>query len=146
MKLLEESHIDYERVEHEPVYTSEQAAAVRGFTLQQGAKSLLFKVGSGDFVLVVVPGDKRVDSRKLKKLLRVKDARFARPEEVQAQLGCEIGACYPLGKVAGLRTLCDLCVGRNETIAFNPGRHDVSIKLRYADYVRLARPEIVDIT
>jgi len=144
LRVLDGAHIQYERLEHEPVYTSEQAAAVRGLSLQQGAKSLLFKTKHG-FVLVVVPGDKRVDSKKLKKHLGVSDVRFASPDEVKEQMGCEIGSCYPLGTVAGLRTIVDKSLGANEVISFNPGSHTVSIKMSYADYQRAARPELADV-
>ena len=43
IRLLDKAHIAYEKFEHEPVFTSEQAAAVRGTSLSQGAKALLFK-------------------------------------------------------------------------------------------------------
>lgn len=66
MRLLDEAHVRYARIEHEPVYTSEQAASVRGASMSQAAKSLLFKTKEGEFVLVVLPGDKRADSKKLK--------------------------------------------------------------------------------
>jgi len=146
IRLLDEAHIEYEKIEHEPVFTSEQAAAVRGMQLGQGAKSLLLKTKDGEFVLAVMPGDKRADSKKLKDVLHTKSLRFAMPEEVVEHMGCEIGACYPLGVVAGLRTLVDTSLGQNQIISFNPGRHDVSIKMKYADYVKLANAEIVSIT
>ena len=145
LNLLRSSGIAFERIEHEPVHTCEQAASVRGLKLEQGAKSLLFKFKAAEavFVLVVLPGNRRVSSKELKRLLRVKDVRFASPAEVKEHMGCEIGSCYPFGNIAGLRTLVDESLGRNELISFNPGRHDVSIKMRYADYSHLAQPEIV---
>jgi Ala-tRNA(Pro) deacylase len=145
IQLLSERQVSYDQIEHEPVYTSEQAAAVRGMSLAQGAKSLLFKTKAG-FVLVVVPGDKRVDSKLLKKVLGVKDVRFASPDEVKECMGCEIGSCYPLGIVAGLRTLVDRSLSRQAIISFNPGRHNISIKMRYGDYQTLAQPEVVAVT
>lgn len=146
VRLLDDAHITYETLTHDPVYTSEQAAAVRGLSLQQGAKSMLFKAKNGGFVLVVLPGDRRVSSRLLKQALQAKDVRLASPAEVSEQMGCAIGACYPFGNVAGLRTLVDKSLEQNEVISFNPGRHDVSIKLPYADYVRLSKPEVVEIS
>ena len=143
--LLQDKGVPFKQLEHEPVFTSQQAAAVRGLTLEQGAKSLLFKTKQG-FVLVVLPGDKRVDSKRLKKLLDVSDVRFASPEEVKTQMGCEIGACYPFGLVAGLRTIVDASLSNQDTISFNPGRHDRSIKIAFSDYVRLANPEIASIS
>lgn len=145
IRLLDEAHIEYERFEHVPVHTSEEAAAVRGVSMSQAAKALLFKTKEAGFVLVVLPGDKRVDSRKLKDYLQTKSLRFAAPEEVEEQMGCKIGSCYPLGIVAGLRTLVDESLSQNQDVFFNPGRHDVSIRMPYDGYIRLAVPEIVAI-
>jgi len=146
IKLLDETHTKYEKYEHEPVFTSEQAAAVRGANMSQAAKSLLFKTKEGNFVLVVLPGDKRADSRRLKELLHTKAIRFATPEEVEEQMKCKIGSCYPLGIIAGLRTLVDDSLSQNEEIFFNPARHDVSIKMRYTDYEKLAKPELLPLS
>lgn len=145
IRLLDETHTRYEKFEHEPVFTSEEAAAVRGVSMSQAAKALLFKTKENSFVLVVLPGDKRADSRKLKDYLGTKSIRFATPEEVEVHMGCKIGSCYPLGVVAGLRTLVDKSLGNNEEIFFNPARHDISIKLRYEGYEKLAAPELVNV-
>lgn len=146
IKLLDETHTKYEKFEHEPVFTSEEAAAVRGVNMSQAAKSLLLKTKDGSFVLVVLPGDKRADSHKLKAYVGTKSIHFASPEEVEEQMNCKIGSCYPLGIIASLRTLVDKSLGQNEDIFFNPGRHDVSIKMSYHDYAALAAAELVMIT
>lgn len=145
IRLLDEAHLAYEKLEHEPVFTSEEAAAVRGARMSQAAKSLLFKTKEGEFILVVLPGDKRVDSRAMKDYLGTKSIRFATPEEVEEQMGCKIGSCYPFGVIADLRTLVDKSLGENEEIFFNPARHDVSIKMPYKDYEKLAQGEIVQV-
>lgn len=143
--LLGRHSIFYEEVEHEAVYTSEQAAAVSGMDLAAGAKSLLFKTKQ-DFILVVVAGNQRVNSKKLKQILGTKDLHFAKPEEVKEQMGCEVGACYPFGSIASLRTLVDNSLSKHEIISCNPGRHNVSLRLKYVDYQKLTKPETVRVT
>ena len=145
LRLLDEAHIQYEKFEHDPVFTSEEAAAIRGVSMSQAAKALLFKTKEGNFVLMVLPGDKRADSRKLKEYLGTKSIRFATPEEVEEQMGCKIGSCYPLGIIAGLRTLVDKSLSQNKEIFFNPGRHDISIKMKYTDFLALASAESIAI-
>lgn len=51
--MLRANSVVYTETGHEPVYTSEQAAKVRGLSLESGAKSLLLKANSG-FVLIVL--------------------------------------------------------------------------------------------
>ena len=145
IELLKSNDVWFEETEHEPVYTSEQAAAVRGFDLEASAKSLLFKADK-NFVLVVLSGDKKVDWKKLKVILRVKNTRLANAEEVQKQMGVEVGACYPFGNVVNLRTLVDKTLAEQEIISCNPGRHEISIKFKFADYQKLVKPELIDVT
>lgn len=145
VQLLESEKVAYQLLEHEPVYTSKQAAEIRGARLAEGAKSLLLKANK-EFILVVLPGDQKLDSKKIKTIMGTKKLRFATPEEVVDIMGCEIGACYPLGNILEMRTFVDPKLGRNETIWFNPGLHDKTIRLSWIDYERLVQPEILDVT
>jgi len=144
INLLKTNNISYKETEHEPVYTSEQAAKVRGISISQGAKSLLLKC-EDDFILVVLPGDRKLDSKKLKNLLKIKEFRFALPEEVKDKMGCEIGACYPFGNLIGLPTYVDISLSKNDIISFNPGLHTCSIEIKQRDFYSLAKPKMVDI-
>lgn len=143
-KLLQESNISFEEISHEPVFTSVEAAKIRGLSLSQGAKSLLLKTG-GTFILAVLPGDRKLDTKKLKKLLQVKDIRFATPDEVVNVMGCEIGACYPIGTIINMQPFVDKTLSENTVISFNPGVHDKSIKMTWVDYEKLVSPQLVDI-
>jgi len=145
INLLKINNIPYKETEHEPVYTSEQAAKVRGISISQGAKSLLLKCGD-DFILVVLPGDRKLDSKKLKNLLKIKEFCFATPEEVKDKMGCEIGACYPFGNLIELPTYADNSLSKNNIISFNPGLHTRSIEIKWQDFYSLVKPKMVDIS
>jgi Ala-tRNA(Pro) deacylase len=145
ISFLKEHAITYSEIKHEPVYTSEQAANVRGMSMESGAKSLLLKA-ENDFVLVVLPGDKRVDSKLLKTYLSMKKIRFATPDEVEKVMGCQIGACYPFGNLIGIRTLIDTSMIANKEIFFNPGVHNKSIKMKWTDYQSVVKPELVSVS
>ena len=145
IKLLKTNNIDYKETEHEPVYTSEQAAKVRGVSISQGAKSLLLKA-KDNFVLAVLPGDRKLDSKRFKNLLKIRDFHFALPEEVKDKMGCEIGACYPFGNLIGLPTYVDNSLSKNEIISFNPGVHNRSIEITWRDFYSLVKPKMVDIS
>lgn len=145
ISFLKQHNVVFEEIEHEPVYTSEQAANVRGMSLESGAKSLLLKAGN-DFVLVILPGNKRLDSKLLKSYLSVKNIRFATPEEVEKVMGCRIGACYPFGNLIGIRTLVDRSLTDCKEIFFNPGVHDKSIKMKWADYQITVKPELISVS
>jgi len=145
INLLKTNNISYQETEHQPVYTSEEAAKVRGISISKGAKSLLLK-SRDDFILIVLPGDRRLDSKKLKNLLDIKDFRFATPEEVKDKMGCQVGACYPLGNLISLPTYVDNSLSKNDIISFNPGVHTRSIELKWQDFYSIVKPKMVDIS
>ncbi len=144
IKLLQKNSIEYEEIEHEPVFTSEQAAKIRGLRLSQGAKALVLK-GDGKFLLAIMPGNRKLDTKAFKKILGIKDLRFATPQEVEEVMGCKVGACYPLGIVANLKTYVDKHFNE-DAISFNAGLHTKSIKMRWEDYLKVAKPEIAGLS
>src|SRR5439155_12148755 len=73
---LQQGGVTFTVLRHEPVYSSEQAAAVRGTPLSSGAKALVVKAGER-FVLLVLPADRKLDSRKARDGLAVRALRFA---------------------------------------------------------------------
>jgi Ala-tRNA(Pro) deacylase len=130
---------------HAPVYTSEEAAAVRGVPLCTGAKALVVKAGEA-FVLLVVPADRKLDSKKARASLSVKGLRFASREEVEQLTGLTPGSIPPFGSLFGLPTCCDPALAHNEQINFNAGDHSVSVSMRCADYVAVESPRLADLT
>ncbi len=142
---LQSSGVAFTVLRHEPVYTSEQAAAVRGVPLASGAKALVLKAGEA-FVLAVVPADRKLDSKKARIALGSRSIRFASREEVE-QLTClQPGSIPPFGSLFGLPTHCDPALGDSASINFNAGDHSISVQMAYADYVAVERPAPVALT
>src|SRR5438128_1618007 len=115
---LRQQGVAFTVLRHEPVFTSEQAAAVRGTPLASGAKALVLKAGDS-FLLAVLPADRKLDSKKARDGLGVKGMRFATKEEVEQLTGLQPGSIPPFGSLFGLKTYCDPALGDNLTINFN---------------------------
>ncbi len=130
---------------HEPVYTSEEAARVRGTALSSGAKALIVKAGER-FCMLVLPADRRLDSKKLRAALGVKGSRFATKGEVAQLTGLEPGSIPPFGTFFGLETHCDSALSQNESINFNAADHGISIQMKYADYLAVEKPRLAELT
>ena len=75
---------------HAPVFTSEEAAAVRGASLASGAKALVVKAGER-FVLLVVPADRKLDSKKARTALGVKATPLRQPRGSRTAYGLATG-------------------------------------------------------
>lgn len=140
-QLLESQEIKYDVLRHEPVYTSEEAAAVRGTPLASGAKALICK-GDNEVVMFVLPADRKLASREIRREHKWRKLRFLGREEVLELTGLQPGSIPPFGSLFGLPTFCDSRLGQNERINFNAGDHSISVSMSYDDYVRVESPVI----
>jgi len=134
--------VNFKHTHHKPVYTSAEAAAVRGVSLHSGAKALILK-GTDEFFMAVLPADLGLDSNRLRKEIGSKRMRFATKEEVLEMTGLTPGSIPPFGSLFGLETLCDDRLADSERINFNAGSHSDSLQIAYADYVGYESPRIV---
>src|SRR6516225_7855343 len=125
---LQAGGIAFTVLRHEPVYTSEQAAAVRGVPLASGAKALVLKAGEA-FVLAVVPADRKLDSKKARTALGSRSVRFATREEVEQLTELQAGSIPPFGSLFNLPTWCDPALADNSSINFNAGDHAISVQM-----------------
>jgi len=143
MKLLEESNTEYEEFGHEPVYTCEQMSKVLKTREENIAKSLVFKTGEGHFILVVSPGNKSVNKRRLGEIVGSKHIKLASPDEVLKKIGCSVGCVHPFGNLVNIKTYFDEDISQYDYIYFNPGSHEKSIKIKTRDLIALVNPEII---
>ena len=140
-KLLEESGVTYKVLTHERVFTSQEAADIRGVPLSSGVKAMIVKA-KDDFLMVLVPGDRKIGLKNLKG--RFGSAKLATHEEVFRITGCEVGSVHPFGQLFGLRVLMDRHILDSETVNFNAGMHEVSINMSPRDMAEIIKPELGD--
>lgn len=149
IELLEQHNCWHKTYHHEHVRTSLEAQDVRqGYTLAQGGKALIVRAkikGEGkQFVMLVLPGDKKFDSKKAKKAMNASDMRFATEEEVKTITdGVKPGGVPPFGSLFNIKVIADKTMFDDETCIFNAGRN-YSIAMRTKDYKKLVQPIISD--
>ena len=142
--LLDEQGIEYQKFNHEPTRTSEDAARIRGVDLHAGAKALVVRGSkTKNHSLCVIPADLRLDGKKVRNLIGENISFAQDPETVT---GCVPGSVPPLGSVLGLKTLCDKRLAEVPIINFNAGSLTDSIEMKYTDYLIVENPQLVDIT
>ena len=151
LNLLKQKGCWLETFEHEPVVTSEEAAKLRhGYSLSQGAKAIIVKIknsdGENEFVMLVLPGDKKFSGLKVKKLLKAKELRFATADEISKLTGgIQIGGIPPFGNLFEIRVFVETTLLENEKIIFNAGDRSFSVAMKAKDYLEIVNPTIVKI-
>ena len=137
-QILISNQIEFEETEHEAVYTSQKAAQVIGLEAEEaGVKSLILKTKEGSCILVLNPGNKKVDTKKIAELESTKSVYFASPEEVIKVTGIPIGSIPPFGHKTTLKTYLNEELLDCEYLYFNPGSHTKTIKMPSKDLLRV---------
>ena len=145
VEFLNGQQVPHTVLRHEPVFTSEESARVRGTSLASGAKALICK-GDDQFLMVVMPADRRLSGKKTRQALRLRSLRFGSADEVFEKTGLKPGSIPPFGSLFGLATYCDRSLQQQSHINFNAGDHAISISMASADYERAEKPQFGDFT
>jgi Cys-tRNA(Pro)/Cys-tRNA(Cys) deacylase len=124
-----------------PVASLEQAAAERGEAVGQVVRSIVFRLGAGNFVMVLMAGPGQISWPALRGYLGQSRVSMASQDEVLAVTGYRVGAVSPLGLPQPLRILADESVFLPDEISIGSGERGIAVILRSAD-LRKALPEL----
>jgi Ala-tRNA(Pro) deacylase len=133
----------YRVMDHEPEGRTDAASAIRGHRLEQAAKCMVVGIKSDRgtrYVLAVIPGHRRVDFKRLRRLLDGRDAVLAPPADAERLAGCVSGSIIPFSFHHELELVVDPDLLEQPELFFNAARLDRSIALTTEDYVTLAQP------
>ncbi|HZQ63636.1 MAG TPA: YbaK/EbsC family protein [Gaiellaceae bacterium] len=124
--------------------TAADASRAIGCELRQIVKSLLF-VCDGQPVLVLVPGDRRADARKIAAAAGARRAKVAGPEQVEEATGYAPGAVSPFGLRSVERVLVDRSLLAASLVWVGAGSHRHLAGLAPVELVRVSRAQAVDV-
>ena len=141
--MLEDTKVSYEIFEHEPVYTNPAMAEALNVTESETVKSLVLKTKEGKMIVLVLPGNKKVDWKQAAAGAKTKKVSFAKPEEVSEAVGCEVGCVPPFGHMTEIPIYMDPDLTQKNFVYFNPGVHDKSFKIKAWDLKRLCNPAFI---
>jgi len=147
-ELLDRLNIAYKWVEipldpdRKPIRTLEELMEARGMSSAQIVRSLLFRAGSGKFVLLAAPATARADWGKLRKALEERRLAMAEAGEVLEVTGYPIGAVPPLALPESVRQLVDEGIFEHDRVVIGSGVLGYAIELSSDDLRRV--PENVE--
>ncbi|MCF8037497.1 MAG: YbaK/EbsC family protein [Desulfobacteraceae bacterium] len=141
VRMLEENGMVYERFAHEPVYTNPAMAEALGVAEGETVKSLVLATKEGEMIVMVLPGDRKVDWKRSAAAAGTKKVSFAKPEAVLEAVGCEVGCVPPFGH--GLAVYMDSELADKAQVYFNPGVHHKSLKISGSDLEAICQPTFV---
>lgn len=142
---LEASGIAFEITRHGPVSSLEEAATARGVTPADIVKTLVVRRSEGQYLFVLMPGDRQISWPKLRAHLGVN--RVSMPDAATARdaTGYERGTITPFGSQHPWPVVADATVtGRR--VSIGAGGHGVAALVDADELVRALGAESVDVS
>lgn len=125
--------------------TVQAAADALGVTPAEIVKSVLFESKTFEVVLVVAPGDRRIDIAKLEALTGIPKPRMASASRVLEITGYAAGGVPPVGHVTPLRVVVDASLLEKSAIIGGGGTDHLLLKISPLEVVRLTDATTGDI-
>jgi Ala-tRNA(Pro) deacylase len=139
---LEKEKVQYKQEVHRTAFTAQEVAAEEHVPGKMVAKTVVIKVDD-HFALAVLPASARTNFARLKAALGAREVRLASELEFTGLFpDCEVGAMPPFGNLYGVPVYVDTSLTRDDEIVFNAGTHQDTIRMKYADFERLALPTV----
>src|SRR5664279_779309 len=143
---LDAHEVKYVVISHSKAYTAQGIAAISHISGRELAKTVIAQL-DGDLAMVVLPASYQVDLEALRKATGVREAVLATERDFKRYFpDCEIGAMPPYGNLYGIPVYVDQTLTEDREIIFNAGSHHELIKMAYADFARLVKPEVMEIS
>ena len=140
---LDTHGVKYTIIRHSPAYTTQELAAMLHITGKELAKTVMVTVDT-DLAMVVLPASHHIDFARLSTALGGKRTALADEWEFAERCPtCELGAMPPFGHLCGMPVYVDQALTEDAEIVFNAGSFATALRMRYADYARLAQPTVV---
>jgi len=122
----------------------ETAAAALGLELHKLARVEVFRA-DGDPVLVIIPGDRRVDLSKLKIVIGCEEVTPVGQEEIASLTGYVGNVQPPVGLKTEMPAFIDYYTLREDVVYTGSGESTAILKIRSYDLVRATGGETVDV-
>jgi Cys-tRNA(Pro)/Cys-tRNA(Cys) deacylase len=118
----------------------EQAARERGQRPDQVVRSILFRTGEDDYVMVLVSGPRRISWPALRRFLGQSRLSMASEAEVLEATGHPLGAVSPFGTLRPLRVLIDRRLQAEQEVSLGSGERFATVFMKVEDLLA-ALPE-----
>lgn len=130
----------------ETVESVMKASKASGMPPHNIVKTLIL-IADGKPYAVLISGDRRLDLKKLRKLLKVKKVRLAKPSELEEMIGLKPGEISPLiESVAKLYVILDKEVLNREVVLVGGGSIHHLVKVKVNELVSVLNPTIADVS
>ncbi|MBM4162449.1 MAG: YbaK/EbsC family protein [Ignavibacteria bacterium] len=146
VEFLDSNKARYVVVTHSPAFTAQDVAQSAHIPGKEVAKTVIVWM-DGTMAMAVLPASQMIDFNLLKQVTGAKNVELASESEFKDRFPeCEVGAMPPFGNLFNMRVFAASSLAEDKEIAFNAGSHRELLKMAYADFERLVKPQIGSFT
>jgi prolyl-tRNA editing enzyme YbaK/EbsC (Cys-tRNA(Pro) deacylase) len=127
-----------------PTRTVEETCKVLKCKIEEIVKSIIVVDSSDNYYLVILQGNRKIKTSKLKKLLFVRDIKLASPNRVKKQTGYYVGDVPPIG--VELPTILDELVLNQHRVYGGGGEEGKNLSISVEELIESTHPIIADIS
>lgn len=145
-RYLRDNAVPYTAQEHRRAYSAQQIAEMEHVPADQFAKVVMV-VADDRPVMTVVPAARSLRLEQAGEVLGAEEVRLANEWEFAPLFpDCEVGAMPPFGNLYSLPVYVDRGLAAQDEIVMQAGTHEDTMRIRYADFERLAHPVVAPLT
>ncbi|MFX0204841.1 MAG: aminoacyl-tRNA deacylase [Candidatus Hodarchaeota archaeon] len=127
-----------------PTRTVKESVKALNCELENIIKSIVVVTDTNDFYLVILQGDRKIKTKKLKYLLSVKDIKLASPSQVKERTGFEVGDVPPIS--VELPVIMDELVMSQRMLFAGGGAPSKNLSISIEELLDCTHPLIADIS
>ena len=135
-------HFEVKEYEHEKK-GAVFAAEAMGFPLERTIKTLVVDLGQKGYILVLMPGEKNIDLKRLAKAFSVKRAAMADTSTAERLTGYLVGGISPFGTKQNLPVFMETGLLEFNNVAINAGKRGCMLVLDPEDILQAVNGDIL---
>lgn len=144
--ILKQLNIPFEEIEHEPVYTIEDAkkAEIEKGIHGLGCKNLFLTNKKGQYVLVILEENKKANIKDIQTITNISHLSFASQEQLQEVLLLSPGSVTPFAIIHDKQKSVLLVIDedlKGKQLLFHPNVNTKTISISYDDLIKFIEYE-----
>ena len=143
---LKENDVWHRFIEKTETIHTADASTVTGINLHRITKNLVSKTREKEYVLLIIPGDMRVNLKAAAKVLGTKNVRLMPFSEAEAISGYPPGGTPSIGHKTPMRVIIDQELEIFDTFYCGGGTRDRLLELKLDDVKRLTNAIVAKIS
>ncbi len=134
---MKENEIWHKFIEKTETIHTADAAEASGVPLQKLTKNLVSRTDRGEYIMLIVPGNRKVNLKAVAKLLNIKKVSLIPFEKAEAISGYPPGGTPSIHHKTKMKTIVEKLLLQHETIYCGGGSRDRILELKTEDVIRL---------